>query len=146
MLIFWSRTTCIQSMHNLTKIRCLMIYIYIYIYICFSLAMQTNIYNKHLFFISLVFIIQTPVGPYAKYKPRSDQTKGYNIGICCFSAEHAALRSKSLDWLTRNHVYTRTVVSVRQHYKDPPLRVLVQYKTNIISISLKSNLISPSYS
>jgi hypothetical protein len=27
--------------------------------------------------------------------PPSDQTKDYNIGICCFSAKHAALRRKS---------------------------------------------------
>ena len=30
---------------------------------------------------------------------RSGQTKDYKIGICCFSAKHAALRSKSKDWL-----------------------------------------------
>jgi hypothetical protein len=28
--------------------------------------------------------------------------KDYKIGICCFSAEHAALRRKSKDWLDRN--------------------------------------------
>jgi hypothetical protein len=27
-----------------------------------------------------------------------------NIGICCFSAKHAALRSKSKGWLARNQV------------------------------------------
>jgi len=32
-------------------------------------------------------------------EPRSGQTKDYKIGICCFSANHAALRSKSKDWL-----------------------------------------------
>ena len=36
------------------------------------------------------------------FEPRSGQTKNYKIGICCFSAKHAALRSKSKDWLTRN--------------------------------------------
>ena len=55
-------------------------------------------------------------------EPRSGQTKDYEIGICCFSAKHAALRRKSKDWLARNqdnmskwggrHVYPRTVVSV----------------------------------
>jgi hypothetical protein len=34
--------------------------------------------------------------------PRSGQTKDYEIGICCFSARHAALRSKSKDWLALN--------------------------------------------
>ena len=33
---------------------------------------------------------------------RSGQTKDYNIGICCISAQHAALRRKSKDWLARN--------------------------------------------
>jgi hypothetical protein len=35
------------------------------------------------------------------FEPRSGQTKDYKIGICCFSAKHAALRSKSKDWLAR---------------------------------------------
>jgi len=44
-------------------------------------------------------------------EPRSTQTKYYKYGICCFSANHAALRSKSTDWLSwnqnnvENHVY-----------------------------------------
>ena len=32
----------------------------------------------------------------------SGQTKDYKIGICCFSAKHAALRRKSKYWLARN--------------------------------------------
>ena len=36
------------------------------------------------------------------FEPRSGQTKDYTIGICCFSAKHAALRRKSKDWLARN--------------------------------------------
>ena len=36
------------------------------------------------------------------FEPRSDQTKDYKIGSCCFSAKHAALRRKSKDWLSRN--------------------------------------------
>ena len=56
------------------------------------------------------------------FDPRSGQTKDYEIGICCFSAKHAALRRKSKDWLARNqdnvsrvgrHVYPQTFVSVR---------------------------------
>jgi hypothetical protein len=34
--------------------------------------------------------------------PQSGQTKDYEIGICCFSAKHAALRRKSKDWLAWN--------------------------------------------
>ena len=36
------------------------------------------------------------------FEPRSGQTKDYRIGICCFSAKHAALRRKSKDLLARN--------------------------------------------
>jgi hypothetical protein len=36
------------------------------------------------------------------FEPRSSQTKDYKIGMCCFSAKHAALRKKSKDWLARN--------------------------------------------
>ena len=31
------------------------------------------------------------------FDPRSGQTKDCKIGICCFSARHEALRSKSKD-------------------------------------------------
>ena len=31
------------------------------------------------------------------YEPRSGQAKDYKICICCFSAKHTALRSKSKD-------------------------------------------------
>ena len=36
------------------------------------------------------------------FEPQSSHTKDYNIGICYFSAKHAALRSKSKDWLVLN--------------------------------------------
>jgi hypothetical protein len=36
------------------------------------------------------------------FEPRSGQTKDYKIDICCFSAKHTALRSKSKDWLAQN--------------------------------------------
>jgi hypothetical protein len=36
------------------------------------------------------------------FKQWTVQTKKYKIGICCFSAKHAALRRKSKDWLPRN--------------------------------------------
>jgi hypothetical protein len=36
------------------------------------------------------------------FESRSGQTKDYKIGICCFSAKHAALRRKSKDRLVRN--------------------------------------------
>jgi hypothetical protein len=36
------------------------------------------------------------------FEHRSGQTKNNAIGICCFSAKHAALRRKSKDRLARN--------------------------------------------
>ena len=89
------------------------------------------------------------------FEPRSGQTKNYRIGICCFSAKHAVLRRKSKDWLSRNqvycvrvgrHVYQRTAVSVSYHYKNPTLSMLVQYKADLMIVSLKINLFSPWYS
>ena len=35
------------------------------------------------------------------FESRSGQTKNYKIGICCFSATHAALRRESKYWLAR---------------------------------------------
>jgi hypothetical protein len=37
-----------------------------------------------------------------EFEPRSCQTNDYKIGICCFSAKHAAIRRKSKDWLAWN--------------------------------------------
>ena len=36
------------------------------------------------------------------FEPLSGQTKDNKIGICCFSAKHAALRRIGKDWLARN--------------------------------------------
>jgi hypothetical protein len=46
------------------------------------------------------------------FEPRSGQTKDYEIGICCFSAKHAALRRKSKDWLARNQDNVSQFLSV----------------------------------
>jgi len=35
----------------------------------------------------------------------SGQTKDYEIGICCFSPKHAALRSQISDWLGQSQDY-----------------------------------------
>ena len=36
------------------------------------------------------------------FEPWSGQTEDWKIGMCCFSAKHTALSSKSKDWLARN--------------------------------------------
>jgi hypothetical protein len=53
------------------------------------------------------------------FESRSSQTKDYEIGICCFSAKHAALGRKSRLIGSESgyvqvgrHVYPWTVVSV----------------------------------
>jgi hypothetical protein len=38
------------------------------------------------------------------FEPRLGQTKDYEIGICCFSSKHAALRRKNKDWLSQNQI------------------------------------------
>jgi hypothetical protein len=35
-------------------------------------------------------------------EPRSGKPRDYAIGICCFSAKHAALKKNSKDWLYWN--------------------------------------------
>ena len=49
------------------------------------------------------------------FEPRSGQTKDYNIGICCFSAKHAALRKRNKDWSVRiqNNVSEWSYMSTR---------------------------------
>jgi hypothetical protein len=39
---------------------------------------------------------------YRGFEPLLGQTKDYEIGICCFSSKHVALRRKIKDWLARN--------------------------------------------
>jgi hypothetical protein len=49
------------------------------------------------------------------FEPRSGITNDYKIGICCFSAKHAALRKNGKDWLALNqdNVYDRGDMSIR---------------------------------
>jgi hypothetical protein len=63
------------------------------------------------------------------FEPRSSQTKDNTIGICCFSAKHAALRRKSKDWLARN----QNNVS---EWSDMSIRGLLFQWTSTIKIQL----------
>ena len=62
------------------------------------------------------------------FDPRSGQTKDYEIGICCFSVQHAALRRKSKDWLPRiqNNVSKWSDISIHgllfRDYKNPAIK------------------------
>ena len=85
------------------------------------------------------------------FEPWSGQTKDYEIGICCFSAKHAALRRKSKDWFARNQnnafewsdMSTRGLLLQWASTIKIQLGVLVYNKADLIIISLIINLLSP---
>ena len=68
---------------------------------CDKVYSRGNINQKHHIFGVMVSVLASSAIDRG-IKPRSGQTKDYTIGICCFSAKHAALRRKSKDWLARN--------------------------------------------
>ena len=74
-----------------------------------------------------------------RFEPWSGQTKDYKICICCFSAKHAAFRSKSKNWLVRNQDNV-------SEWGDISLSVdccFSEYRVDLTIISLKINLFSP---
>ena len=56
------------------------------------------------FLLYLFFFVLASSALDRGFENQSSQTKDYKIGICCFSAKYAALRSKSKDWLARNQM------------------------------------------
>ena len=90
---------------------------------------------------------------YRGFEPRSGKNKDYKIGMCCFSAKHATLRRKRKYWLTQNQyngfewsdMLSRLLLFQRARTINIHLIVLVKYKADLIIISLKINLFSPSY-
>jgi hypothetical protein len=46
--------------------------------------------------------VLSPSVVYHGFEPGSRQTKNYDIGMRCFSANHAAWTRKSEDWMVRN--------------------------------------------
>jgi hypothetical protein len=78
------------------------------------------------------------------FEPWSGQVKDYEIGICCFCANHAALRRKSKDWLARyqNNVSEWSDISTCKegkfnYQKLSPLLHLVEELDQIISLMNK---------
>ena len=53
-------------------------------------------------FVGVMVIVLATYAVDFWFKPHSVQTKDYKYGICCFSAKHAALRTKCKDWLAQN--------------------------------------------
>ena len=49
----------------------------------------------------MVSVVASSVGD-REFESHSDQTKHYNIGICCFSSKRASLKRKTKDWMARN--------------------------------------------
>ena len=68
---------------------------------CDKVYSRGNINQKHRIGGVMVCVLSSSAVDRG-FEPQSGQTKYYKIGICCFSAKHAALRRKSKDWLARN--------------------------------------------
>ena len=68
---------------------------------CDKVYSRGNINQKHRIGGVMVSVLASSAVDLG-FEPQSGQTKDYKIGICCFSAKHAALRRKSNDWLARN--------------------------------------------
>jgi hypothetical protein len=85
------------------------------------------------------------------FELRSDQTKDYKIGICCFSARHIALRRKSKDWMSRNqdNVSGWEEMSIHGLLFQSAITIKIQLSTLVFVqtghhiISLKIYLFSP---
>ena len=85
------------------------------------------------------------------FESRSGQTKENEMGICCSSTKHAALRRKSKNWLARNqnNVAEWSDMSIRGLLFQCACTIkiqfslLVEYKADLIIISLKINLFPP---
>jgi len=71
------------------------------------------------------------------FEPRSGQTKTNKIGNYFFSVKHAALRSKSKDWLARNQNNVSEWSDMSICGLCFQLSVLVMNKAELIIISLK---------
>ena len=55
--------------------------------------------GKYIFLTLITSLVQWLACPTSRvvdrgFEPRSGQTKDYEIGMCCFSAKHAALQKK----------------------------------------------------
>ena len=62
----------------------------------FNIIIQTNRIGSVMISVLASSVVD------CEFEPQTGQTKDYKISICCFSAKHTALRSKSKDWLAQN--------------------------------------------
>ena len=71
--------------------------------IMLTLIVKVKISNFYQWYVVWVqtFVLCTSIIVFEEYLIVVDQTKPYEMGICCFPAKYAALRSKK-DWLAQN--------------------------------------------
>ena len=76
---------------------------YVLKFLYLTIVLLSLLFQKYLNRIGGVMVsVLASIAVDRGFEPRSDQTKVYIIGICCFSAKHAAIRRKNKDWLARN--------------------------------------------
>jgi len=106
--------------------------------------LSKNIFFTQFYYDVFIWIVGSSPG----------RVNNVNIGICCFSTKHAALRSNNKDWLARNqdNVSEWGDISIRgllfqcASTIQIQLSLLVQNKVDLIIISSKINLFSSWYS
>ena len=85
------------------------------------------------------------------FKSRSDQSKVYKIGICCFFSKNAVLGKKGKDWLTQNQDHVSRVewhvcsmnCCIPEVYKNPTRPVSLwqsRYHHHIMKMQLAAAL------
>jgi hypothetical protein len=65
------------------------------------------------------------------FEPLSGQTKDYKTVICCFSAKHPTLRSKSKDWLFKANSTIFQLYHVNFRWDDDEVRFLLDQHAEI---------------
>ena len=114
--------------------------------IAFNIACVSILFKLLLCFNRISGVMVSVLAPSAvdrRFEPRSDQTKDYEIVICCFSAKYAALRSKSKDWLARNQNNVSEWSHMSTRGNKTPTQCVGLEQSDPIIISLKINLFSP---
>ena len=81
------------------------------------------------YFVMVIVLASSVVD--SGFEPRSSQTIDYEIGICCFSAEHTALRRRSKDWLARLGIRVMCQSGVTCLSADCCFNELVLSKSNL---------------
>ena len=68
-------------------------------FVCYFTVRKTIYHGRQLYRSDVMVSVLASSAVDRGIEPRSDQTKDYNIGICCFSTKHAVLMRKTKDWL-----------------------------------------------